>query len=134
MVVGLIIYGGFRYVISRGSPDETKKAQDIILKALVGLGNRRSMLEKVILTFHKINADIPKISGGELLKNGLNVAYSLVGAIAVIVVIYAGYQYMTSNGDSGKAQTAMKTILFAVVGIVVVASAFVITNFVVGRV
>ena len=37
MVVGLIIYGGFRYVISRGSPDETKKAQDIILKALVGL-------------------------------------------------------------------------------------------------
>ena len=92
------------------------------------------MLEKVILTFHKINADIPKISGGELLKNGLNIAYSLVGAIAVIVVIYAGYQYMTSNGDSGKAQTAMKTILFAVVGIVVVASAFVITNFVVGRV
>ena len=37
VVVGLIIYGGFRYVTSRGSPDETKKAQDTILKALVGL-------------------------------------------------------------------------------------------------
>lgn len=37
VVVGLIIYGGFRYVNSRGSPDETKKAQETILKALVGL-------------------------------------------------------------------------------------------------
>ena len=92
------------------------------------------MLDKIITTFYKINADIPKVSGGDLLKSGLNIAYSLVGAIAVIVVIYAGYQYMTSNGDSGKAQTAMKTILFAVIGIVVVASAFVITNFVVGKV
>ena len=34
--VGFVIYGGFRYVISRGEPEETKKAMDTILKALIG--------------------------------------------------------------------------------------------------
>ena len=37
IAIGFIIYGGFRYVISRGSPEETKKAMDTILKAVIGM-------------------------------------------------------------------------------------------------
>lgn len=37
LAVGYVIYGGFRYITSRGSPDDTKKAQDILLKAIIGL-------------------------------------------------------------------------------------------------
>lgn len=37
MAVGFVIYGGFRYIISRGSPEEMKKALDIILKAVIGM-------------------------------------------------------------------------------------------------
>ena len=36
MAVGFVIYGGFRYVTSRGEPEQTKKAQDTILKAIIG--------------------------------------------------------------------------------------------------
>ena len=37
VAVGFVIYGGFRYVISRGSPEETKKALDTILHAVIGM-------------------------------------------------------------------------------------------------
>ena len=36
IAVGFVIYGGFRYVISRGEPEATKNALDTILKAVVG--------------------------------------------------------------------------------------------------
>ncbi len=49
IAVGYLIYGGFRFVTSRGSPDETKKAQDIILKAVVGLVI--AILSAVIVSF-----------------------------------------------------------------------------------
>lgn len=88
----------------------------------------------MIYLFALINASVPKIKGQDLLKNGLNTVYFIIGIVAVIMIIFSGYQYLTANGDSAKAATAMKTILFSVVGLVVAASAFAITSFVMGNV
>lgn len=35
--VGFVIYGGIEYITSQGSPDSTKKAQQTIINALIGL-------------------------------------------------------------------------------------------------
>ena len=35
--VGFVIYGGIQYVTSQGSPDDTRKAKDTLINALVGL-------------------------------------------------------------------------------------------------
>lgn len=37
IAVGYIIYGGFRYMLSQGEPDATKKAKGTILNALIGM-------------------------------------------------------------------------------------------------
>ena len=37
VAVGYVIYGGFAYMTSQGSPDATKKAQQTIINALIGL-------------------------------------------------------------------------------------------------
>lgn len=37
IAVGYVIYGGFRYMTSNGSPDGTKNAQNTIIDAMVGL-------------------------------------------------------------------------------------------------
>src|SRR4051812_8905124 len=37
VAVGYIIYGGMQYVTSQGAPDATKKAQQTIINALVGV-------------------------------------------------------------------------------------------------
>ena len=37
VAVGFVIYGGIRYIISQGSPDGTKAAQNTILNGVIGL-------------------------------------------------------------------------------------------------
>lgn len=77
--------------------------------------------------------NIPTMNGDDLLKNALNLTYFLAGVVAVIVIIVAGLMYATSSGDSGRVAKAKNLLTYAIVGLVVVMSAFVITNFVVGR-
>jgi cytochrome bd-type quinol oxidase subunit 2 len=76
---------------------------------------------------------IKNISDSTLFDNVLNVFYFLAGLVAVIVIILAGMRYATSSGDAGKVTSAKNQLLFAVIGLIVIAVAFVITNFVVGR-
>ena len=62
----------------------------------------------------------------------VNIFLYFVGAVAVIVVIWGGFQYITSSGDSQKATTAKNTIMYAVIGIVVVVMSYAIVNWVFG--
>lgn len=78
-------------------------------------------------------AGISKQSAVEVLANGLNIAYFAAGAVAVIVIILAGYQFSTAVYDPAKITIAKNAILYAVVGLIVVIMAFVITQFVLGR-
>lgn len=61
-----------------------------------------------------------------------NTLLFLVGAVAVIALIYGGFLYVTSAGDPGRTKTAKDTIVYSVVGIVVAMLAYAIVNFVVG--
>lgn len=58
-----------------------------------------------------------------------NVIAFIAGAVAIIMVMYGGFQLMTSNGDSGKITKARETILYAAVGLVVIIMARLIVNF-----
>ncbi|MCL2173847.1 hypothetical protein FWH58_00895 [Candidatus Saccharibacteria bacterium] len=79
-----------------------------------------------------MKADIPQMSIGDLIRNGLNVVYFVVGIIAVIMIIIAGYTYLTADGDPEKSKKGMRTIIYSFVGLVVVICAFAITNFMMG--
>lgn len=61
-----------------------------------------------------------------------NILLFLVGAVAVIALIYGGFLYVTSAGDAGRVKTAKDTIVYSVIGIVVAVLAYAIVNFVVG--
>lgn len=37
IAVGYVIYGGFQYMTSQGAPDSTKKAQQTIINAVIGV-------------------------------------------------------------------------------------------------
>jgi len=59
-----------------------------------------------------------------------NVAYALlkiVGVIAVLVVLYAGFLYMTSGGDEKALEEAKHFISYAIMGLVLAALAFSVT-------
>ncbi|HSD56462.1 MAG TPA: hypothetical protein VLA92_04925 [Candidatus Saccharimonadales bacterium] len=44
----------------------------------------------------------------------------IAGAAAVILMLVAGIMYVTSDGDSGKVQSAKNTMIYAAVGLVVI--------------
>lgn len=76
---------------------------------------------------------IPKLTGEEVLRNGLNIVYFVAGIVAVIVIIIGGIMYTTAAGNSGSVTKAKNMLLYAIVGLVVVISAYAITYFVIGR-
>jgi len=86
----------------------------------------------------KIDADSVNIpntgaTASQILASGLNMIYVVAGIVAVIVIILAGYKYVTAAGDSAAISKAKNTILYAVVGLVVIILAFAVTWFVIGR-
>lgn len=61
----------------------------------------------------------------------VNALLFLIGLVAVIMIIFGGFKYITSSGDAGKLESAKNTILYAVVGLLVAILAFAIVNFVI---
>ena len=73
--------------------------------------------------------------GAETDLNGLiatiiNLVFGSIGIIAVIMIIIGGINYATSQGDTNKVQKAKNTILYGVIGLVVVLLSFAIVTFV----
>ena len=69
----------------------------------------------------------------ETITLALNIFSSIVGIIAVVMIIVGGVKYITSQGESANVTSAKNTILYALVGLVVVALAQVIVRFVLNR-
>lgn len=71
-------------------------------------------------------------SDGLLIKIANMVAIA-AGVLAVFVIIMAGWRYITSGGDTAKIQSAKHTLMYAVVGLIVIATADVIVGFVLSK-
>ena len=79
------------------------------------------------------------VSGGttrveDTIRTIINIFSIIVGAVAVIMIIVGGFRYITSGGDSGNIGSAKNTILYAIVGLVIVAIAQAIVQFVLNEV
>lgn len=67
----------------------------------------------------------------DLVVTIINIFTWVVGVVAVIMIIIAGFRYVVSGGDSGSVGGAKNTIIYAIVGLIVVILAQVIVRFVV---
>lgn len=72
-------------------------------------------------------------SFSRLIKTIVNIFSTVVGVVAVIMILIGGLRYITSGGDSSSVSSAKNTILYVVVGLVVVAMSQLIVRFVVSR-
>ena len=62
-----------------------------------------------------------------------DLVFMVAGATAVILVIIAGIYYSLSIGEPQKIAKAKDMIFYSVIGLIVVASAFTIVKFILGR-
>ena len=75
------------------------------------------------------------IAGGEgdlvvIIGRIINIVLGFVGIILLVLLMYAGYLWMTSGGEADKVEQAKRIIKNAIIGLVIVVSAFAITAFI----
>lgn len=58
------------------------------------------------------------------LQNIVNFAVGFAGALAVILIIYAGVKFIISGGDKEKVEQAKKTLTFAIYGLLFIIFSF----------
>lgn len=79
----------------------------------------------------KVKIDPPPV-GAPSLNIGLNRVFFWAGVIAVIVIVIAGFRYITSAGSPDKAKQARNTIVYTVIGLLIILFSFAIVNIVSG--
>ena len=68
------------------------------------------------------------ISLGSIINAFLN-GFTILGVlISVVVIAYGAILWITSGGDKTKVEKARKTLLYAVIGVVVIVLSFIIIN------
>lgn len=94
-----------------------------------GLGGAAEFVNKVAFTagFSTTNTS-PVAVAGTL----VNTFLSLIGIVFIILIIYAGFKWMTAGGNEEQVNKAKTTIINSVIGIVVVMGAFVLYKFIEG--
>jgi hypothetical protein len=72
--------------------------------------------------------DASQLSG--VIRNFLNIFSVVIGITAVIMIMVAGFKYITAAGDSGNITSAKHTLIYAIIGLIVVAFSQIIVQFV----
>lgn len=69
----------------------------------------------------------------QTIRNIVGLFSIIIGIVAVIMIIIAGFKYITAAGDAGSIQSAKNTLIYAIVGLVVVAMSQFIVQFVLNK-
>jgi hypothetical protein len=86
-------------------------------------------LAQFITNPNKVN-----ISGDKgTLTHILNIIFTIMGALAVLMIIIAGFRYVISDGEPNKVAEIKRSIIYAVVGLIVIASAAAAVNFILDK-
>lgn len=136
VVLGIIfiIIGALIYITSGGNESRMTLGKTAITAALIGLAlgiATPSFLKEIagVLGWGAIDAAIvaaPTLSS--LALKVLNFLLSIIGVLAIIMLVIGGLIYLTAAGDENKAETGKKIVTYAVVGVSVALAALVITT------
>ena len=64
----------------------------------------------------------------------VNVLLGFLGVIAIIIVLYGGFTWMTAAGNEEKVAQAKKIITAGIIGLVIIFISFAIANFVISQI
>lgn len=64
----------------------------------------------------------------------INVLLGFLGVIFLVLTIYAGFLWMTAGGNADQVEKAKKMLIQAIIGLVILLSAYAISNFVIGAI
>lgn len=139
LVVGYVIYGGYLYMFSSGDPGKAAAGKKTLTHAFIGLAIcisaytifsaiRIALIGNSSLGDCSVTSEC--VSPETMITNLIQWVAGMGGVVAVVFVVVGGWGYITSAGDPGKLQKAKTTILYALIGLAIVALAEIITAFI----
>ncbi len=69
----------------------------------------------------------------EIARNVINIILGFLGVIAVIIIIMAGFQWMTAGGEEEKVAEARQRLIQGAIGLVLIIAAWMIAYFVIDQ-
>lgn len=107
------------------------------MPAFAAEGDVKSTLNGLDGAAKKVGAYQSQVAQGDprevvLAKVGglVGLILSFVGIIFLLLIVYAGFQWMTAQGNSGQVDKAKDLMINAVIGLIIVTAAYSITYFV----
>lgn len=67
---------------------------------------------------------------GQLVQRIVFIFFSILGIIAVVLMIYAGFLWLTAGGEENKAKQGTTLMFQAVIGLIIILAAYTVTYFV----
>lgn len=150
-IVGLlsviyVVFAGLKFILSQGDPGETAKARGTIINALAGMGISVIAIAFVSFIGNQVGAGgsgspgtghlnlsaLPNPTGtdtGATVTTILSIVFGIIGAIAFLMIVIGGFQYVMSQGDPQAATKAKNTILYALIGLTIAIVAQSIVSF-----
>lgn len=80
------------------------------------------------------NKQTAESKANTIVASVINLISIVVGVIAVFMIIYGGFRFLTSAGNPESTKVAKNAILYAIIGLVIVAFAQVIVKFVLNKI
>jgi TRAP-type C4-dicarboxylate transport system permease small subunit len=65
-----------------------------------------------------------------IVVNVINIILGFLTLIAIVIILIAGFEWMTAGGNDGKVETAQKRLRYGIIGLVIVFFAYAIVTFV----
>lgn len=135
-----VVIAGYQYILAAGNPEKLEKAKMGLTWSIGGFVLAISSYAIVLLLQTTLGSKTlisqqPGLQNLGLLQNvgGRGVLFRLIqllltfgAAVAVLFLTLGGYRYITSQGNQELAEKAKKTILYSVLGLIIIFVSYVV--------
>lgn len=73
---------------------------------------------------------LPSTNAQEIIGQAIKILTAFMGAIMFVLVVYAGFLWMTAQGNSDKIETAKNIMVWSALGVAVMLTSYIIVQFV----
>lgn len=102
----------------------------IIVNPTLALDSAKTGLNTTAKTGFGDNITTSSASPSQVVGSVIGIVLSFVGVIFLILIIYAGFTWMLARGNESEAKKAKDLMYDAVIGLVIIMSAYAITSFI----
>ena len=141
LIIGYVMYGGYLYIFSSGDPTKAAAGKKTLIHAFIGLAIvlsaytifgaiRIALIGNTSLSKCSPTKNSQCVDGNTMVTNLIQWVAGAAGVVCAGFIVIGAWSYITSAGDPNRLTKAKSTILYAIIGLIIVALTEILTAFV----